>query len=78
MNAQLFGPIAVALNDGPVTTEYGRGIEGKPFASLVIGDGTQSIAVSVTDATPDILATLAEKVAELAAWQQRHTLTEVA
>lgn len=78
MTAQLYGPIAIGLNDGPVTADYSRGFDGKPTARLIVGVGTQSIAVSVTDATPDAIAELQEKVAELAAWVQRQALREVA
>ena len=71
MNAQLYGPISIDLNDGPVRAEYKRGFDGKPTARLIVGEGTQSIALSITNATPTVMADLAEKVAELAAWVQR-------
>lgn len=71
MPAQLYGPIRIDLNDGPVGTDYGRGNDGKPTARLIIGEGTQSVAVSVTEATPEALDRLAEAVAELKAWTQR-------
>ena len=72
--AQLYGPIRLDLNDGPVRAEYGRGIDGKPTALLVIGDGTEAVAVSVTNAGPEAIAQLQEVVAELAAWTQRQTM----
>lgn len=71
MAAQLYGPISIDLKDGPVRADYGRGFDGKPTARLIVGEGTQSIAVSVTDATPEALAQLQEAVAELVAWTQR-------
>ncbi|MET8081840.1 hypothetical protein [Streptomyces sp. NPDC005303] len=77
MPAQLYGPIRMDLNDGPVRTDYGRGFDGKPTARLVVGEGTQSVAVSVTNATPEALAQLQEAVAELVAWTQRQTLKAV-
>lgn len=78
MAAQLYGPISIDLLDGPVRTDYGRGFDGKSTARLIVGEGTQSIAVSVTNATPEALAQLQEAVAELAAWTQRQNLLKVA
>lgn len=78
MSAQLYGPIAIDLNDGPVHADYSRGFDGKPAARLIVGEGTQSIAISVTNATPETLALLQEAVAELAAWTQRQALKAVA
>lgn len=78
MSAQLYGPIALDLSDGPIRTEYSRGWDGKPTARLVLGDGTQSIAISVSDSPAETLARLEAAVAELAAWQQRQTMREVA
>lgn len=78
MPAQLYGPIAIDLNDGPVRADYSRGFDGKQTARLIVGEGTQSIAISVTNASPEALAKLQEAVAELAAWTQRQNLKEVA
>lgn len=78
MSARLYGPIRIDLNNGPITAEYTRTVDGKPCAVLVIGSGTESIAVSVTDATPEALVQLAVKVAELTAWVQRQAMKEVA
>ncbi|MDH6610231.1 hypothetical protein M2164_005866 [Streptomyces sp. SAI-208] len=81
MPAQLYGPVRIDLNDGPVGTDYGRGFDGKSTARLVIGEGTESVAVSVTRSTPEALDQLAEAVAELKAWtlrqQQLRLLPEV-
>lgn len=68
MPAQLYGPIAIELNDGPVRADYSRSFDGKPTARLVVGEGTQSIAISVTNASPAAIAALQEKIAELAVW----------
>ncbi len=76
MNAQLYGPINIDLNDGPVRADYGRGFDGKPTARLIVGEGTQSVAVSVTHATPEALTQLQEAVAELVAWTQRQMLLQ--
>ncbi|MET9073935.1 hypothetical protein ABZX95_17545 [Streptomyces sp. NPDC004232] len=82
MSAQLYGGISLDLNDGPIRTEYTRGFDGKPTARLILGEGTQSVAISVTASPAETLAQLQEAVAELAAWQQRqemlHGLPEVA
>lgn len=74
MPAQLYGPIRLDLNDGPVRAEYGRGTDGKPTARLVIGDLTEAVAISVTDASPEAIAQLQEAVASLAAWKQRQNM----
>lgn len=77
--AQLYGGIALDLIDGPIRTEYSRNdFDGKPTARLVLGEGTQSIAVSVTRSTVDTLTELETAVAELKAWVQRQAMKEVA
>ena len=78
MTAQLYGPISIDLNDGPVRADYSRSFDGKPTARLIVGDLTQSIAISVTNADPEALAKLQEAVAELAAWTQRQSLKAAA
>jgi hypothetical protein len=82
VSAQLYGPVCIDLNDGPVTADYSRGFDGKPTARLIVGEGTQSIAVSITNATPDAIDQLQEAVAQLAAWTKRmsqlQSLPEVA
>ena len=78
MTAQFYGGIALDLLDGPVRTEYSTGVDGKRTARLILGEGTQSIAVSVTRSTPEMLAELAESVAELQAWVKLHTAKAVA
>ncbi|MFJ9633702.1 hypothetical protein ACIRU8_39020 [Streptomyces sp. NPDC101175] len=72
MNAQLFGPVSLDLNDGPVRAEYGLSpVDGTPTARLVIGDLSQSIGISVTKAGPEMVAELAAVAAELADWARR-------
>lgn len=78
MSAQLYGGIALDLLDGPVRTEYSRGDDGKQRARLVLGEGTQSIAISVTRCPIKTLEELETAVAELKAWVQRQALREVA
>lgn len=79
MTAQFYGGIALDLIDGPIRTKYSRnGFDGKPAAQLVLGEGTQSIAVSVTRSTVDTLDELETAVAELKAWVQRQNMREVA
>jgi len=79
--AQMYGGINFDLNDGPIRTKHLRDIDGKPCAQLIIGDAGESIAISVTRSTPEILDELAEAVAELKAWtmrqQQLRVLPEV-
>ena len=82
MSAQIYGGITVDLNDGPVRTQYNRGIDGKPMARLVIGEAWESVGISVTNSSIDTIAELEEAVAELKAWvlrqEQLKTLPEVA
>jgi hypothetical protein len=78
MSAQLYGPIALDLGDGPVAATYGRDEDGRPFARLVFGEGSQTVAISVTRTPDDTLTQLQEAVAQLAAWTKRQTLQEVA
>jgi hypothetical protein len=74
MSASLYGPIALDLADGPVQVDVSRGIDGKPRARLVFGEGTQAVAISVTESPAETLAELQEAVAQLIAWQQRQEL----
>ena len=78
MNAQLYGGITVDLNDGPIRTEYGRDINGKPLARLVIGEGSESIAIAVSKSGPVVIAELQEAISELAAWSRINTVKQVA
>jgi len=78
MSADIYGGITVDLNDGPVRAEFDRGYDGREQARLVIGDPNQSIAITVTQASPEAVADLAEVAARLLAWTQRQTLKEVA
>lgn len=71
--AEIYGGINLDLNDGPIRTKRFRDIDGKPCAQLVIGEAGQSIAISVTRSTPEVLDELAEAVAELKAWTLRQS-----
>lgn len=76
--AQMYGGINFDLNDGPIRTKHFRTADGKPCAQLVIGEAGESIAISVTDSSIDMLTELETKVAELKAWVQRQAMREVA
>lgn len=80
--ADIYGGLTVALNDGPIRATYGRDINGKPTALLVIGDGSRTLGISVTDSSLNTLDELEAAVAELKAWalrqQQIKSLPEVA
>ena len=78
MSAQLYGPIALDLGDGPVAATYGRDEDGRPFARLVFGEGSQTVAISVTRTPDGTLTQLQEAIAQLAAWTKRQNLREVA
>jgi hypothetical protein len=66
--ADIYGGITVDLNDGPIRTQYSRDVSGKPLGRLVIGDGSETIAITVSQSTPETLAQLQEAVSELRAW----------
>lgn len=76
--ADIYGGITVDLNDGPIRTAYGRDIDGKQTAQLVIGDDARTLAISVTRSPAAALDELETAVAELKAWVQRQALKEVA
>ena len=82
MTAQLYGGIALDLKDGPVRTDYSTGQDGKRTARLILGEGTQSIAVSITHSPLAAIDQLEAAVAELKAWairqHQLQALPEVA
>ena len=78
MSADIYGGINVALNDAPIHCEYDHGIDGKPLARLVIGEPGSSIAITVSNSSPETVAQLAEAAARLLAWAQRQALREVA
>lgn len=72
--ASIYGGITVDLNDGPVRTQYSRDTNGKPLARLVIGDGSESLAITVSNSGRDVVAQLEAAVAELTAWTQRQDM----
>lgn len=75
MSAQLYGGISLDLSDGPIRTEYNRSeVDGKQMARLILGGGSQSVAISVTRSPAETIALLKEKVAELEAWVQRQEM----
>lgn len=78
MSADIYGGINVDLNDAPIRCEYDHGIDGKQMARLVIGEPGKSLAISVTNSSPDTVDQLAEAVARLAAWTKRQNIREVA
>jgi len=78
MSAQLYGPIALDLGDGPVAATYGRDDDGRPFARLVLGEGSQQVAISVTRTPAGTLTQLQEAISQIAAWTQRQNMREVA
>jgi hypothetical protein len=78
MSADIYGGITVDLNDAPIRCEYDRDLDGRQMARLVIGEPGKSIAITVTNSSPDTVAELAEAVAQLAAWTKRQTLREAA
>ncbi|MEF9521359.1 hypothetical protein [Streptomyces sp. RB13] len=67
MAADIYGALTVDLNDAPIRTETGRDVFGKPMTRLVIGDNLHSIAITVSNSTPEKVAELAEAAAQLAA-----------
>ncbi|MFD5221455.1 hypothetical protein ACFWMH_27820 [Streptomyces tendae] len=71
MSASLYGPIVLDLKDGPVSVRMGLDSEGRPFARLILGEGSQQVAISVTNCDLATLADLRSAAAELADWGQR-------
>ncbi|WP_432053660.1 hypothetical protein [Streptomyces sp. bgisy022] len=61
-----------------MSAEFDRGFDGREQARLVIGEPGSSIAITVTQASPEAVADLAEAAARLLAWTQRQALKEVA
>ncbi|MGX1220407.1 hypothetical protein [Streptomyces ambofaciens] len=82
MAADIYGALTVDLNDAPIRTETGRDLFGKPMARLVIGENYRTIAITVSNSTPEKVAELAEAAAQLAACAEQMarlaTLPEVA
>lgn len=82
MTAHIIGGLTVDLDDGPVRTRYDRDTDGKQRATLIIGEGSGAIGITVTSSTPELLDLLADRVAELRDWaiRQEHiaNLPEVA
>lgn len=78
MSAYLYGPISLDLGDGPVAATYGFDEDGRRFARLVLGEGSQQIAVSLTRTPAGTLTHLQEAIAQVAVWQQRQHVREVA
>jgi hypothetical protein len=72
--AEIYGGISADLNDGPIAATYGRDINGKQTAQLVIGDGARTIGISVTNSSPETIAQLQEAVARLAAWARQQEM----
>ncbi len=71
MSARLSGPITLDLADGPVRTAYGRGDDGRQYARLLLGEGSDQVAVSVTNSPDEVIEQLEAAVAELRAVTRR-------
>lgn len=78
MSAYLYGPISLDLGDGPVAATYGYDDDGRPFARLVLGEGSQQVAVSLTRTPAGTLTQLHEALARLAMWTKQPHVREVA
>lgn len=74
MTARIIGGLSVALDDGPVRTRYDRDPDGKQRATLLLGDGSNEIGITVTGSTPELLDLLVGRVAELRDWAIRQEL----
>ncbi|MFE9736187.1 hypothetical protein ACFYO9_37675 [Streptomyces sp. NPDC005863] len=71
MTARIIGSLSVELDDGPVRTRYDRDTDGKQRATLLLGEGSHEIGITVTASSPELLDLLADKVAELRDWAIR-------
>ncbi|MCX5598357.1 hypothetical protein OOK29_09430 [Streptomyces phaeochromogenes] len=77
MTAHIIGGLTVDLHDGPIRTEYSRShFDGKPTARLVIGQGSDSIAIAVSSSPAETLDQLLEAVSELRAWTATQQLVK--
>ncbi|MGW0904932.1 hypothetical protein [Streptomyces sp. NPDC002853] len=74
MTARILGPITVDLADGPVRTRYDRDPDGKQRATLVLGEGSNEIGITVTGSSPELLDKLVAAAAELRDWALRQEL----
>ncbi|WP_369213892.1 hypothetical protein [Streptomyces flavofungini] len=71
MTAQIIGGLTVDLDDGPVRTRYDRDVDGKQRATLILGEGSGVVGITVTGSSPELLDLLADRVAELRDWAIR-------
>ncbi|MFE2297974.1 hypothetical protein ACFXAW_07235 [Streptomyces sp. NPDC059445] len=72
MTARIIGGITYGLADGEVRTRYGRSqFDGTRTAHLVLGTGSDELAIVVSQSSPETLARLEEAVAELRAEAER-------
>lgn len=71
MTAHIVGGLSVALDDGPVRARYDRDPDGKQRATLILGDGSSEIGITVTGSTPELLDLLVDRVTELRDWAIR-------
>ncbi|MGW1949942.1 hypothetical protein ACWCRC_37255 [Streptomyces sp. NPDC001940] len=68
MTAHIIGGLTVALDDGPIRTRYDRDALGKQRATLLIGEGSKEIGITIAGSPAETLAQLREAVAELETW----------
>lgn len=69
MSTRIIGGITVDLDDGPIRTKYGRGeYDGKQTAWLLIGEGSDEVAITVAGSPAETLAKLQDAVSELRVW----------
>lgn len=82
MTARIIGGLSVELDDGPVRTRYDRDPDGKQRATLLLGEGSGEIGITVTGSSPELLDLLVDRVTELRDWaclqEQLKHLPEVA
>ncbi|MEU6768582.1 hypothetical protein ABZ916_39490 [Streptomyces sp. NPDC046853] len=68
MTARIIGPFTITLDGGPVRTRIDRGPDGKPQATLILGEGSSEIGITVTGSSPELLGELTDRVAFLRDW----------
>lgn len=82
MSAHIIGGLTVALDDGPVRARYDRDLDGKQRATLIVGEGSSEIGITVTGSSPELLDLLVDRVTQLRDWaalqEQLKHLPEVA
>ncbi|MEU0393874.1 hypothetical protein ABZ208_14025 [Streptomyces sp. NPDC006208] len=67
-DTRIIGSVSVDLGTVKPWIQFGKGDQGTEFAALHVGI---ALTIHVTDADPESLAAVAEKLLELKAWREQ-------